>query len=73
LNLRELEFLHQAVARFLGIVRGANQLDHGIEIVERDQIAGQDVGSPLGLPKLVLRAPNDYLALEVEVLAHQLE
>ena len=52
---------------------GADQRDHRVEVVERDQVAAQDVRARLGLAQLVLRAARDDLALEVEVVRDQLE
>ena len=73
LLLRELEARHQRGARLVGVVRGADQRDHLVEVVERDQVALQDVGALLGLPQLVLRPPRDDLALVVEVVPDELE
>src|SRR5581483_1350551 len=39
----QLEALHQAFARFEARSRGPDELDHGVQIVERDLVAFQDV------------------------------
>ena len=48
LDLGELELLDQARAGDVGVGRGADQLDHRVEVVERDQQALEDVGAGLG-------------------------
>src|SRR5918992_563161 len=73
LDFREVELPHQSRTRRVGVRRGANEGNHGVEVVERDQVAAQDVRALLGLPKLVLRTAGDDLALETQVLAEQLE
>jgi hypothetical protein len=73
LDLRQLEPLHQARLRGLGVRGASDERDHGVEVVERDQIALQDVSALLLLAQLVLCAPGDDLALEVEVVRQQLE
>ena len=69
---RELEFLDQAVAGGVGVARGADQFDHRVEVVERDQQALEDVGAGLGPAQLVLGAAGDDLALVVDVVLDQL-
>jgi hypothetical protein len=73
LDLAELELLHQAGAGGVGVGRPADQRDHRVEVVERDQVAPQDVRPLLRLAELELRPAGDDLALEVEVFADQLE
>ena len=73
LLFREAKVVHQARSRRLRVVRAADQRDHGIEVVERDQVAPQNVGATLLLPQLELRTTYDDLALEVEVMPHDLE
>ena len=73
LELGEVEPRHQLRPRGLGVAGGADQGDHRVEVVERDQVALQDVGAPLRLAELVLRAARDDLALEVEVVREHLE
>src|SRR6476619_5766463 len=53
--------------------RGADQLDHLVEVVERDQVALEDMRAFLGLAQLELRAADDDRALELEVVAQELE
>ena len=72
LQLGELELLDQAVAGGVGVGRGADQLDHRVEVVERDQQALEDVGAGLGAAQLVLGAAGDDLALVVDVGLDQL-
>jgi hypothetical protein len=71
LDLRQLELLHQPLASGIRIGCGADELDHRVEVVERDQVALEDVRTSLGLAQLVLRPARDDLALEVEVMAEQ--
>ena len=40
------------VAGLVGVGRAADQLDHRVEVVERDQEALEDVGASLGLAQL---------------------
>ncbi len=73
LELGELEPGDQLRARLFGVAGRADQRDHGVEVVERDQVAAQDVGASLGLAQLELRAARDDLALEGEVVRDLLE
>ena len=74
LDLGELETRSCSCdARLVGVGGGADQRDHLVEVVERDQVAGEDVRALLGLAELVLRAADDDLALVVEVVADELE
>src|SRR5207244_7261142 len=73
LRLGELELLHQARARVVRVCGGADQTNHGVEVVERLEVALEDVRAPLGLAQLVLRAAGDDLALVVEVVPDELE
>ena len=52
LHLRQLELSHQAVARGLRVLRLANQLDHRVEVLQRDQQALQDMEARFGLAQL---------------------
>ena len=70
---RELELRDQAVARFVGVGRAADQLDHRVEVVERDQQPLEDVGASLGAAQFVLGAAGDDLALVVDVVVDHLE
>ena len=63
LHLGELELLDQPGAGDVGVGGGADQLDHRVEVVERDQQALEDVGAGLGAAQLVLRPAGDDLAL----------
>ena len=73
LELRQLELRHQAVARFGRALRPANQLDHLVEVIERDLEAFEDVGARLGLAQLELGpAPHD-LAAELDEVLDDLE
>ena len=73
LDLGEAEVRHQALAGRVGVVGAADQGDHGVEVVERDQVAPEDVRALLVLAQLELRAAGHDLALEVEVVPHDLE
>ena len=73
LDLGQLEALHQLRARLLGVLRRADQRDDRVEVVERDEVALEDVRALLRLAQLELRPARDDLALEVEVVADQLE
>ena len=69
LQLRQLELRHQAFARFGRVLRAANQLDHLVEVIERDLEAFEDVRAGLGLAQLELgAAPHDFAAELDEVL-----
>ena len=72
LQLGELEALDQAVAGGLGVARAADQLDHRVEVVERDQQPLEDVGARLRLAQLVLGAAGHDLALVGDVVLDQL-
>ena len=63
LDLGELEALHQAGARRVGVGRAADERDDLVEVVERDQVALEDVRALLGLAQLVLRPARDDVAL----------
>ena len=70
---RELELRDQAVAGFVGVGRAADQFDHRVEVVERDQQPLEDVGAGLGAAQFVLGAAGDDLALVVDVVVDHLE
>ena len=72
LDLGQPERVHQAVARGLGVLGGADQRDHLVEAVERDQVALQHVGALLGLVELELGAPGDDLLLVLDVVVEHL-
>ena len=67
LHQRELELLDQAVAGGLGVAGAADQCDHRVEIVQRDQQALEDVGAALLLGQLELGPADDDLALVAHV------
>ena len=56
LHLRQLELGHQAFARFGRILRSPNQLDHLVQVIERDLQALEDVRAGFGLAQLELGA-----------------
>ena len=56
----------------VGVGRAADQLDHRVEVVERDQQPLEDVGAGLGAAQLVLGAAGDDLALVADVVLDQL-
>ena len=72
LLLGELEALDQAGLGRLGVGRAADQLDHRVEVLERDQQPLEDVGAGLGPAQLVLGAADDDLALVADVVLDQL-
>ena len=55
-----------------GSLRGADQFDHRVEVVERDQQPLEDVGAGLGPAQFVLGAAGDDLALVLDVVVDQL-
>ena len=61
------------VARVVGVGGGADERDDRVDVVERDEVALEDVRAALRLAQLVLRAADDDLALEVEVVRDELE
>ena len=67
LLLRELELRHQAVACALGVRGVADQLDHRVDVAQREEESLEDVRARLGLAELVLRAPHHDLALVLHV------
>ena len=56
-----------------GFFGGADQRDHGIELVEGDLQALEDVRARLRLPQLELGAPADDVAAEVDEVLEQLD
>src|SRR5215211_5966898 len=72
LFLGELELVYQAGAGGVRVGRGADQLDHRVEVVQRDEKALEDVGAGLGAAQLVLGAPRYDLALMDHVVVDQL-
>ena len=73
LDLRQAELRHQALARLGDGLRPANQLDHRVEVIERDLQAFEDVVARLGLAQLELGPPADDLAAELDEALDQLE
>ena len=69
LEARQLEALDQPVARRVRVARAADQLDHLVDVRDRDQQALEDVEPRLALAELVLRAAHDHVALVVDVVA----
>ena len=61
------------VAGLVGVVGRTDQLDDLVEVVERDEVALEDVCARERLAQLELRAAGDDLALEVEVVPDELE
>ena len=59
LQFAQLEALHQAGLGGIRIRQLADGLDDGIDIVERDQVAIQDVDACAGLVKFKLCAAHD--------------
>ena len=67
LRPRELEGVHEGVARGVDVGGLADDADDLVEVVERDEQAFEDMGSRLGLVELELGAPDDDLFLEGDV------
>ena len=57
----------QSIARDLRILRGLDQLDHLVDVRERDRETFEDVGTGARLAQLEDRAPRDHLA----AMAHE--
>ena len=72
LLLGELELVDQPGTSGVGVGRGTDQLDHRVEVVERDQQPLEDVGARLGAAELELGPAGDHLALVVDVVVDQL-
>ena len=62
LALGQAEGPHQAGARGLDVLRGLDERDHRVDVVERDLQALEDVRALLGLREVELRAADDHLA-----------
>jgi hypothetical protein len=73
LHLAQRELLDQLCAGIVGVVGAADQGDDRVDVVERDEVALQDMRAGLRLAQLVLRAAGDDLALELEVVTDELE
>ena len=69
LDHRQPEALDQLVAGALAVGGGADQRDHLVEVLERDQQALEHVRARLALGELVLGAAHDHLALVLDVVA----
>ena len=72
LDLAELERAHQLLARGVGVLGRADDLDDLVEVIERDQQAEHDVIALLGLAQVEPCAPRDDVDLMVDVVAHHL-
>ena len=68
LDVGEAEALDQAGAGRLAVGRRADQVDHRVEVVERDEQALEAVDLRLERAELVLGAPDDDLALVLDVV-----
>ena len=67
LDVGQLEALHQPGAGRVAVARGADQVDHLVQVVERDQQALEAVDPGLERAQLVLGAADDDLALVLDV------
>ena len=56
--------LHQLLARLVGVLGGADQPDHFVDIGDRDGEPDQDMGAVARLAEKVLGAPVDHLLAE---------
>ena len=72
LYLRKTELLHQPPAGGFGIGRTPNEGDHGIEIVEGNDQALEDMGAIAGAGEIVGRAAHNHFAPVVEKVLQQL-
>ena len=73
LQLAQREALHETRPGLIGVVGRTDQLDDLVQVVERDEVALEDVCAGERLSQLELRAASDDLPLEVEVVADELE
>ncbi len=73
LDQRSGELRDQAFSRFGRIRRAADQLDDGVEVVERDLQAFEDVRARLGLPQLELSPPPNDFTAELDELLDDLQ
>ncbi len=71
LLLGEPELGHQRLARRIGVGRVADDRDHAVEVVERDQVALEDVQPALRPLEPELGAPGDDFLLVVDVVPQQ--
>src|SRR5436305_1729869 len=67
----ELELGDEPLPRRVRVLGTADQLDHRVEIVERDQQPLEDVGARLCPGELVLSPPGDHFLLMADVLLDQ--
>ena len=72
LDLTELELLHQAIPRVFRRLASPDEGDDGIEVVDGDDEALQDVGPLLSLAQLVLCAADDHIVAVVDVMEDHL-
>ncbi len=72
LDLGQGEPLHQLPARGVRRLGVADEVDHLVEMVERDQQALEDVQALAGLAQLVAGPTDDHVDLVVDVEAHHL-
>src|SRR5690606_14943917 len=71
LYLGKPELAHEPVARFRPVLRGADQRDDGVEVVERDEVALEDVRALAGFLEFVRGAfAGDVGAVLEEQRAH---
>ena len=73
LDLGELESGHQPGPGHVCVLRGSDDLDDLVDVIEGDQQALDDVVALLGPPQLVPGAPRDDLDLVVDVVADHLD
>ncbi len=67
LGLRELEALHEARLGFDVGLGPADDLDDLVDVVQRNDVALEDVGALLGLSELVAGASDDHVLLMLDV------
>ena len=71
LLLGQLEARLQVGGRGVAVLRPANRIDHGVEVIEGDGQAFEDVLARLGLGQIVLRAPRDDDLAVVDVVLQE--
>ena len=60
LDLAQIEAADQVLLGHIGILRFTDRLDDGVKIIERDQVAVEDVLAGAGLGKLEVRTADDH-------------
>ena len=72
LDLAQAELGHQACAGLFRGLAGADQRDDGVDVVQRDAVALEDVGALAGLAQQVAGASGDHVAAVRDVVQQHL-